>query len=127
MAEKDIKLNDEIFDKFIISKKDDPFKDMTPLFSDQKAFKVAIDSMVEKLTPLDKSITKIVCPAGDTTFASALAYNLGLGVVVMNPYDGREREDTCKEIVEAHLCTAVDNRGYLLIFNNRLPKQHFKL
>ncbi len=88
MAEKDIKLNDEIFDKFIISKKDDPFKDMTPLFSDQKAFKVAIDSMVEKLTPLDKSITKIVCPAGDTTFASALAYNLGLGVVVMNPYDG---------------------------------------
>lgn len=88
MAEIDKKLQDEIFDKYILSKEDDPYKDLTPLFSDQKAFKVAVDSMVERLTPLDKSITKIVCPAGDTTFASALAYNLGLGVVVLNPYDG---------------------------------------
>ena len=23
--------------------------------------------------------------------------------------------------------TTVDNRGYLLVFNNHLPKQHFKL
>lgn len=88
MEEQDKKLQEEVFDNYILSRENDPYKDLTPLFSDQKAFRIAVESMVEKLTPLDKSITKIVCPAGDTTFASALAFNLGLSVVVMNPYDG---------------------------------------
>lgn len=79
---------DEIFDKYIISKPGDPYKDITPLLSDPKAFKAAVDAMVEKLGPLDPSIKKIVCPSQDTTFASALAYTLGLGVCVLNPYDG---------------------------------------
>ena len=29
--------------------------------------------------------------------------------------------------VAAHRSTTVDNRGYLLIFNNNLPKQHFRI
>lgn len=66
-------------------------------------------------------------PVGGLVGAAADARRCGTTLAIMNPYDGREREDTCKEIVETHLCTAVDNRGYLLIFNNRLPKQHFKL
>lgn len=82
-------MNDEIFDKYIITDPKNPtFKDLAPLFSNQEAFKYAVDSMVEKLSPLDKRVTKIVCPTGDTTFASALAYRLGLGVIILNPYDG---------------------------------------
>jgi len=33
----------------------------------------------------------------------------------------------CRQIVAAHRSTTVDNRGYLLIFNNNLPKQHFRI
>ena len=34
--------------------------------------------------------------------------------------------DTVKT-ANSNASTTVDNRGYLLIFNNHLPKQHFKL
>lgn len=48
-------------------------------------------------------------------------------LVLSRPYDCRERTELCKKIVEQHRCTSVDNRGYLILFNNHLPKQHFKL
>ena len=50
-----------------------------------------------------------------------------LPVAVMSPYDGRERRAMCLQIVAAHRSTTVDNRGYLLVFNNNLPKQHFRI
>ncbi len=51
----------------------------------------------------------------------------GNTVAVMSPYDGRERRAMCLQIVAAHPSTTVDNRGYLLVFNNNLPKQHFRI
>lgn len=52
----------------------------------------------------------------------------GITVAVMEPYADRERERMCGMIVAAHASTTVDNRGYLLVFNNKhLPKQHFKI
>lgn len=51
----------------------------------------------------------------------------GTTVAVMEPYDGRERQALCLQIVDSHPSTTVDNRGYLLIFNNHLPKQHFRI
>lgn len=51
----------------------------------------------------------------------------GNTVAVMSPYDGRERRAMCLQIVAAHRSTSVDNRGYLLVFNNNLPKQHFRI
>lgn len=51
----------------------------------------------------------------------------GSAVVVLTPYDGRARQTMCREIVETHPSTTIDNRGYLLIFNNYLPKQHFRI
>ena len=51
----------------------------------------------------------------------------GNTVAVMSPYDGRERRAMCLQIVAAHRSTTVDNRGYLLVFNNNLPKQHFRI
>ena len=48
-------------------------------------------------------------------------------VALLNPYASQERLALCKQIIEQHDCTTVDNRAYLLIFNNHLPKQHFKI
>lgn len=48
-------------------------------------------------------------------------------VVVLNPYANRERMALCMGIVLRHRSTTVDNRAYLLVFNNHLPKQHFRI
>ncbi len=48
-------------------------------------------------------------------------------LVLARPYACRERTELCRRIIEKHKGTTVDNRGYLIIFNNHLPKQHFKL
>ena len=58
---------------------------------------------------------------------SSLSRTETLALVVMSPYDGRERRAMCLQIVAAHRSTTVDNRGYLLVFNNNLPKQHFRI
>lgn len=51
----------------------------------------------------------------------------GTTLAIMSPYANRERDRACRRIVESHRSTTIDNRGYLLVFNNHLPKQHFKL
>lgn len=56
-----------------------------------------------------------------------LARNEKKTLVIMDPAQDNEREQMCRQIVREHTCTTVDNRGYLLIFNNHLPKQHFKI
>lgn len=48
-------------------------------------------------------------------------------VAVLAPGESRERLAACRRIVAAHRSTTVDNRGYLLVFNNHLPKQHFRI
>lgn len=51
----------------------------------------------------------------------------GHTVALLSPWSGRDRQALCAQIVAGHGSTTVDNRGYLLVFNNHLPKQHFKL
>lgn len=46
---------------------------------------------------------------------------------IMEPYADAERRDCCGRLTAEHPSTSVDNRGYLLLFNGPLPKQHFKL
>lgn len=55
------------------------------------------------------------------------ARNCGTTLVIMAPYANSGRDKVCRMIVETHRSTTIDNRGYLLVFNNHLPKQHFKL
>ena len=55
------------------------------------------------------------------------AKKAGATMVIMTPYLCKERQIACRRIVDEHRSTTVDNRGYLMIFNNRLPKQHFRL
>ena len=56
-----------------------------------------------------------------------VAGECGATLVIMAPGLNRKRYTACRDIVARHRCTTVDNRGYLLIFNNHLPKQHFRL
>ena len=56
-----------------------------------------------------------------------VAGECGATLVIMAPYLNHKRDMACREIVAQHKSTTVDNRGYLLIFNNHLPKQHFRL
>ena len=51
----------------------------------------------------------------------------GRTVAVMTPYIAPEWRLMCRRLVAAHRSTTIDNRGYLLIFNNYLPKQHFRI
>lgn len=51
----------------------------------------------------------------------------GATLCIISPYNNRERWDVCRRIIDAHPSTTVDNRAYLLVFNNHLPKQRFRL
>lgn len=55
------------------------------------------------------------------------ARECGATLCIMAPYECAERWRAASEIIEAHHSTTIDNRGYLLIFNNHLPKQKFRL
>lgn len=66
-------------------------------------------------------------PRRETLALLRHAAGAGHTVAVMSPYDGSERQALCRQIVSAHCSTTVDNRGYLLVFNNHLPKQHFRI
>ncbi len=55
------------------------------------------------------------------------ASRVGATLVLARPYACRERTEFCRQLIERHRSTSIDNRGYLIIFNNHLPKQHFKL
>ena len=59
--------------------------------------------------------------------AAAAAAESGTTLCIMEPYRSVMRRELCRRLVREHRSTTVDNRGYLLIFNNHLPKQHFKL
>ena len=55
------------------------------------------------------------------------AKNDGRTLVICQPYANRERQICVKELMEIHTSTTVDNRAYILFFNNYLPKQHYRL
>mgnify|MGYP003289242576 CR=1 FL=1 len=55
------------------------------------------------------------------------AREVGATLCVMSPYKNAQRWEVCRRLIEEHPSTTVDNRGYLLFFNNHLPKQRFRL
>ena len=66
-------------------------------------------------------------PTSELEEALSQAAKLGTTLVVMFPYLSRERKDTCLSLITRHISTSVDNGGYILFFNNYLPKQHYRL
>ncbi len=55
------------------------------------------------------------------------AKSKGVTLVIGQPYLNRERQLTVRALIDEHRSTTVDNRAYILFFNNRLPKQHYRL
>lgn len=55
------------------------------------------------------------------------AVKCGTTLVILSPYLNREHRAACTELLMRHSSTSVDNRGYIIFFNNHLPKQHYKL
>jgi hypothetical protein len=51
----------------------------------------------------------------------------GVALVICQPYLNRERQKTIKALIAEHRSTTIDNRAYIVFFNNRLPKQHYRL
>ena len=73
----------------------------------------------------------IVCTL-DTTYEHLAEYveyarEHKLTLCIMDPYNNANRWEVCRTIVAEHRSTTVDNRAYLLVFNNHLPKQVFVL
>ena len=83
----------------------------------------AIDAMEER---------SFVVATLNTTFEHLRAFaqfarERGITLCIMSPYNNANRWAVCREIVEEHPSTTVDNRAYLIVFNNHLPKQRFTL
>ena len=76
---------------------------------------------------LDFVVLTANTPSAELVQRAEQARNCGTNLAIVAPYESRERNEACKAIVAAHSSTTVDNRGYMLVFNNHLPKQHFKL
>lgn len=56
------------------------------------------------------------------------ARETGCTLCVVSPRETRNRKRMSSGLVDSHRYTSIDNRGFLLLFfNDRLPKQHFKL
>ena len=66
-------------------------------------------------------------PTAELKGALSRAAERGTTLVVMFPYLYRERTDVCQSLIDLHTSTSVDNGGYILFFNNYLPKQHYRL
>ncbi|MFI3316217.1 MAG: hypothetical protein SNF93_01390 [Rikenellaceae bacterium] len=64
--------------------------------------------------------------SSDSTICDAvnMATNSGTAIVIISPY---KRRDLCNRVIKESRSTSIDRFDYLIIFNNHLPKQHFKL
>lgn len=89
--------------------------------------RVGIDCAVEEFSEYDMVIATTDIPLEQLPAMAHEAQQQQMTLCVMSPSLNRERDKMCKSLVEEHPSTSVDNRGYLLLFNNHLPKQIFKL
>ena len=66
-------------------------------------------------------------PADGFREALEVAKAKGVTLVVCHPYADRKRQNEVQALLDEHRSTSVDNRTYILFFNNYLPKQHYRL
>ena len=89
--------------------------------------KFGIDCAIEDLSQYDIVVATTAIAAAELGRMANTATQAGITLCITRPMFDSERDKACKLIVEHHRCTSVDNRGYLLLFNNHLPKQKFRL
>ena len=86
-----------------------------------------IDCELQQIKDCDMVIASVDIPADNLAAMANKAREEQLTLCIMSPSLDHQRDKACQAIVEAHPCTSVDNHGYLLLFNNYLPKQKFRL
>ena len=86
-----------------------------------------IDPTTEECTGKEMIISTLNQPASMLPALADVAREGGSTLCIIAPAYDSERDKMCRRLVEEHRCTSVDNRGYLLLFNNHLPKQKFRL
>ncbi len=86
-----------------------------------------IDCSVDEMEDCDMVIATTAIPTEQLTTMADKARESRITLCIIAPSLDQQRDRCCKLIVDAHPCTSVDNRGYLLLFNNHLPKQRFRL
>lgn len=86
-----------------------------------------IDSALESFVQYDIVVATTNIDSKELKRLAQAATEAEITLCIMSPSLDRARDMACREIVEQHRCTTIDNRGYLLVFNNYLPKQKFKL
>ncbi len=75
----------------------------------------------------DLSILLADYPTEQLRSAYEEAKREGLTLAICQPYLNRERQNEIKGLIDEHRSTTIDNRAYILFFNNRLPKQYYRL
>lgn len=86
-----------------------------------------IDPQREDFSGVDMVIATIEVEPDKLATMTEKATQSGSTLCIMAPAYDAPRHKMCKTLVAQHRCTSIDNRGYLLLFNNYLPKQIFKL
>ena len=82
---------------------------------------------IDNVEPMAMIVATLATPAEELAHYAERAREAGATLVIMHPYHTAERWGVCRKLIESHPSTTVDNRAYLLIFNNHLPKQRFTL
>lgn len=82
---------------------------------------------VDQLTPADLIVATMATTYEHLEEYASFARTQGKTLCIISPYNNAERWGVCERIIAEHPSTTVDNRGYLLVFNNHLPKQDFRL
>lgn len=86
-----------------------------------------IDCDVEQMEGKEFIIATLKCDTPTLQQMAERATELQTTLCILYPTYDQSRDKACKALVEAHRSTSIDNRGYLLLFNNHLPKQKFRL
>ena len=86
-----------------------------------------IDPKREDFSGVDMVIATIDIESERLAAMAEKATQSGTTLCIMSPAYDAPRHKACEALVAQHRCTSIDNRGYLLLFNNYLPKQIFKL
>ena len=82
---------------------------------------------VDKLERADMIVATLNTTYEHLSEYAAYARSEGATLCIIAPYNNANRWAVCRELIDNHPSTTVDNRGYLLLFNNHLPKQRFRL
>ena len=75
----------------------------------------------------DLSILLADYPTEKLREAYEVAKREGVTLAICQPYLNRERQEEVKALLDMNRSTTIDNRAYILFFNNHLPKQHYRL